>query len=324
MFNLSVFFRVFMKLCTFLKSQLESVRRVTRETLQKIMLALGPDYLDTLLGEMTSLLNKGFQVHVLVYTIHGVLNCLKEMYKPGDVNKVLLTVLQICKADLFGALSEEKEIAKIVRKVSEAKSTKSFNTFKLLAEYITECCFLDLIMPIKDVLVSTRSYKMVHRAQECLRHVALGLVDNQFVSVEALLQFAYGTASERIKELLDVAENTSRPAKQAQERVDCFILPKEPGRSGAKSQGKVSAQTNAHILVEFGLRLCHFMLKRDKLREVEYAAFVDPFVGVFKKCLNSQHVKVSFDWLGVSFFIVVLVFAAWYFDSSVFKLGDEI
>lgn len=88
-------YRVFMKMCTFLKSHLESVRRITRETLQKIMLALGPEYLRILLGVMTPLLNRGYQVHVLVYTIHGVLNCLKEMYKPGDINKILLTVLHV-------------------------------------------------------------------------------------------------------------------------------------------------------------------------------------------------------------------------------------
>lgn len=87
--------RVFMKLCTFLKSQLESVRRATRETLQKIMLALGPKYLHVLLSEMTPLLNRGFQVHVLVYTVHAVLNCLQEVYQPNDINGILLTVLHV-------------------------------------------------------------------------------------------------------------------------------------------------------------------------------------------------------------------------------------
>lgn len=87
--------RIFMKMCTFLQSQLESVRRVARETLQKIMLALGPDYLSLLLDEMTPLLARGFQVHVLVYTTHAVLSCLKEFYKPGHVDKVLLAVLEV-------------------------------------------------------------------------------------------------------------------------------------------------------------------------------------------------------------------------------------
>lgn len=209
-------------------------------------------------------------------------------------------------------MAEEKEVAKIVRKVSEAKSTKTFNTFKILAEYITETCLLDLIMPIKDVLLTTHSYKTVHKAQECLRHIALGLVDNQFVSTESLLKFAYGTASERISELLHVAgkPENEKNKKLQEQKVDCFILPKNPGRTGAKSHGKISARTNAHVLVEFGLRLCYFMLKRDKLRDVEYAAFVDPFVSVFKNCLNSQHVKVSYNYF-LRFACVLLCIFSW-------------
>lgn len=86
-----------MKLCTFLKSQLESVRRAARETFQKIMLAIGPHYLGTLLEEIVPLMTRGYQVHVLVYTVHSILTTLKEHYKPGDIDKVLLTVLDVRK-----------------------------------------------------------------------------------------------------------------------------------------------------------------------------------------------------------------------------------
>lgn len=92
-----ILFSVFLKICTFLKSHLESVRRVARETLQKIMLTLGPKYLKMLLGEIAPLMNRGFQVHVLVFTVHGVLNCLKGSYEPHDIDEVLLTVLNVSK-----------------------------------------------------------------------------------------------------------------------------------------------------------------------------------------------------------------------------------
>lgn len=57
---------IFMKLCSFLKSRLESVRRVTRQTLMKIMLSLGPDYLSYLITEMCGLLTRGFQVRLVL------------------------------------------------------------------------------------------------------------------------------------------------------------------------------------------------------------------------------------------------------------------
>lgn len=90
-----------MKLCTFLKSQLESVRRAARETLQKIMLTIGPKYFGVLLEEIIPLMTRGYQVHVLVYTIHSVLTTLKKLFEPGDIDNVLLTVLDVRKSTCF-------------------------------------------------------------------------------------------------------------------------------------------------------------------------------------------------------------------------------
>ncbi|GLV33838.1 uncharacterized protein CBL_11277 [Carabus blaptoides fortunei] len=289
---------VFMKLCTFLKSHLESVRRVTRETLQKIMTTLGPKYLGLLISEMSSLLSRGFQVHVLVFTIHAVLTTLKDMFQPMDVDKCLLTILEVCKADLFGAVADEKEVAKIVSKVSEAKSAKSYDTFQILAQYITDKCLMDLLLLLKDVLTHTHSFKMVNKVQECLRRIVLGLVDNTFIPIESLLVFAYGTASESIPQFI---ANTTKPQlsdveleKKSRQKEDCFIIPKpKVYRSGNRvNLVRVSLRTNAHLLVEFGLRLCFFILKREKLKDSDFLTYIDPFVSIFKNCLSSRHVKM--------------------------------
>lgn len=84
-----------MKLCTFLKSRMESVRRATRETLQKIMITLGPKYLHHLLKELNTLLTKGFQVHVLAYTVQAVLTALKPYFQKLDINNNLQSILSV-------------------------------------------------------------------------------------------------------------------------------------------------------------------------------------------------------------------------------------
>lgn len=86
---------VFMKLCTFLKSRLESVRRVTRETLQNIMVTLGTGYMAMLLNEMTALLTQGFQVHVLIYTIHAIFVSLSERFEKGHMDSCLPYILEV-------------------------------------------------------------------------------------------------------------------------------------------------------------------------------------------------------------------------------------
>lgn len=195
---------------------------------------------------------------------------------------------------MFGAIAEEKEVLKITSKTSEAKSTKTFDTFKLLAQFITESCLLDLLLPVKEVLAHSHSYKIIYRAQECLRHVAIGLTENAFLSVECLLKFAYGVASESIPQLTNVKSNDSSEKKEQSKlkKTDCFIIPENPGRAGAKTRAKLSVTSNSHHLVQFALRLCHFLLKHDKLKEVERVAYLDPFISIFKKCLLSRHVKV--------------------------------
>lgn len=86
---------VFMKLCTFLKSRLESVRRVTRETLQNIMVTLGTSYMSMLLNEMTSMLTQGFQVHVLIYTIHAIFVSLSKHFEKGHMDSCLPYILEV-------------------------------------------------------------------------------------------------------------------------------------------------------------------------------------------------------------------------------------
>ncbi|PNF32118.1 hypothetical protein B7P43_G02845 [Cryptotermes secundus] len=289
---------ILMKLCTFLKSRLESVRRITRETLQKIMLTLGPKYLGILLHEMSAMLTRGYQVHVLIYTIHAVLVSLKDLFQPNDIDCNLQNILELCKKDLFGAVAEEKEVNQITGKLQEARTTKSYDTFQILAQFVTEKCFLDLILPLREILAHSHSFKVIHKCSECLRRVVLGLADNTFVPVESLLVFMYGIASESIPELVsELKKEEITPAQKellARQRPDSFIIPQAPrNRSGFTVAARTSTRTNAHILVEFGLRLFHIILKREKLRTGDFRPFVDPMVPVLCDCFKAQHVKLT-------------------------------
>ncbi|XP_076286265.1 small subunit processome component 20 homolog [Lasioglossum baleicum] len=289
---------IFMKLCTFLKSRLESVRRITREVLQKIMVTLGPKYLHYLLREMNTLLTKGFQVHVLAYTVQSVLVSLKPYFQKLDINENLQSILSVCKVDLFGLTAEEKEVIGIVKNVSEAKSTKSFDIFHILAEYITESCLVDLILPLKEVLIRAHSHKTIQKVVECLRNVVLGLADNAFIPIEQMLIFLYGIVSESIPQLLPQKKEKEYTEKEAEvlarRKPDLYIIPRQPkNRMGVKAVSKTSKNTNVHIIMEFGLKLFHILLKRDKISGEAFAPFIDPFVPITSDCLKSQHVKLS-------------------------------
>ncbi|XP_012535697.1 small subunit processome component 20 homolog [Monomorium pharaonis] len=291
---------IFMKLCTFLKSRMESVRRATRETLQKIMITLGPKYLHHLLKELNTLLTKGFQVHVLAYTVQAVLVALKPYFQKFDINNNLQSILSVCKVDLFGLTAEEKEVAGIVKNVSEAKSTKSFDIFHILAEFITDSCLLDLILPLKEILMKTHSHKTIHKIVECFRNITLGLADNAYIPLEQMLIFLFGIISESIpglmpeKESKTLAEEERRGETKASIRQsNYFLIPSEPkNRMGIKATAKTTKHANVHVIIEFGLKLYHIFLKRDKVSGTEYKHYLEPFTSVLSDCLKSQHVKL--------------------------------
>ncbi len=68
---------------------------------------------------------------------------------------------------------------------------------------------------------------------------------------------------------------------------------------------KVCIRTNAHVIIEFGLKLLALMLKRDTLKASIYLSYLDPFVPMIIECLQSQHTEVSYS---QSFYKIILHF----------------
>lgn len=159
------------------------------------------------------------------------------------------------------------------------------------------------MMPLKDVLSRARSHKTVRKATECLRQLGLGLADNKFIDMKKMLTFLQGVASENIPQLMP--ENKKKKLKEAKggnkkksapyQRPDIFLIaPPTKNKMGIRTEAKSSKDTNDHVLVEFGMRLFHILLKRDKVNDPDCKPLLDPFVPVLRDCLKSQHVKVNY------------------------------
>ncbi|XP_049868874.1 small subunit processome component 20 homolog [Pectinophora gossypiella] len=291
---------IIIKLCSFLKSPLKRVRIMARDIVKKIMLTVGTQYMGILLEHLTLLLTRGFQVHVLVATIHTVLDALKSDFKPGELNDNLHCILDVCTNDLFGALSEEKEVEKLHYKTPEAKpSKKSYVTLMIVSQNITEKCLINLLLPFKEILQKHHSKKIVVKVQEALMHITSGLVTNKFIDIESLFVFLHGIASESIPELVLNAPRRELTEAQREKimraKPDCFIIPETPKRN-KESQAKnvkTSGKANAHVLVEFSLNILYVILKREKVPRMDCRAFVDPLVPLMVDALKSGHIKVT-------------------------------
>uniref|UniRef100_A0A663MTT8 UTP20 small subunit processome component n=1 Tax=Athene cunicularia TaxID=194338 RepID=A0A663MTT8_ATHCN len=272
---------ILLKVCTFLRNRFQEIRDIARNTLIKIMEVLGVQYLLYILKEMQSTLVHGYQLHVLTFTVNLILKGLTTRLSAGDLDPCLDILIEIFNQELFGNVAEEKEVKGIVSKVMEARKNKSYDSYEILGKFIGKGQVTKLILPLKEILESTTSLKIVRKVHEALRHIVAGLIFNSDMNAESLLLLSHG--------LIIPGCYPDDPRLQPE---SCLLLQPTPMRGGQKA--RVSSRTNMCILVDSGLRLLHMSLKRSKVNSSEEHALemLDPFVQLLIDCLKSMDVKV--------------------------------
>ncbi|KAJ7422794.1 Small subunit processome component 20 like protein [Pitangus sulphuratus] len=284
---------ILLKVCTFLRNRFQEIRDVARNTLTKIMEVLGVQYLLYILKEMQSALVHGYQLHVLTFTVNLLLKGLTTRLSAGDLDPCLDILIEIFNQELFGNVAEEKEVKGIVSKVMEARKNKSYDSYEILGKFIGRGQVTKLILPLKEILESTTSLKIVRKVHEALRHIMAGLIFNSDMNAESLLLLSHGLISENLPLLTEKAKKKVTPPPDPRLQPEsCLLLQPTPMRGGQKAP--VSSRTNTYILVDSGLRLLHMSLKRSKVNSSEEHALemLDPFVQLLIDCLKSMDVKV--------------------------------
>ncbi|XP_078664356.1 small subunit processome component 20 homolog isoform X2 [Branchiostoma floridae x Branchiostoma belcheri] len=286
---------VLLKVCSLLKSRSEDIRETSRSTLVKILTSLGPTFFPQILRDLRHCLTKGYQVHVLTYTTHALLKSMEDRLEPGGLDRCMDSLVEVLNEELFGKLAEEKEVEGITSKLKEAKSSKSSDSYEMLAKFVSKTSLARLVLPLKEVLESTQSLKTSRKVQDVLSKIVSGLMRNPGLSPDVLLIFSHGLVTESLPLITAQVKAKLSAAPPPDPRLrpeSCLILPPTPHRPGSKTH--VSTKTNKHVLVEFGLQLLHHCMKRGHLSagEVLHLQMLDPFVGQLYDCLKSKHVKI--------------------------------
>ena len=88
---------MFSKVCTFLKSRSDHVRETARDTIIRMMTCLGPTHLTTLLEAIEPILQRGFQVHVYIFTAHAILVKMVELgqLKTGSLDSAVPHLVEV-------------------------------------------------------------------------------------------------------------------------------------------------------------------------------------------------------------------------------------
>ncbi|TKC38178.1 hypothetical protein EI555_014739, partial [Monodon monoceros] len=284
---------ILLKVCALLKNRAQEIRDIARSTLAKIIEDLGVHYLQYILKELQTTLVRGYQVHVLTFTVYMLLQGLTNKLQVGNLDSCLDIMIEIFNHELFGAIAEEKEVKQILSKVMEARRSKSYESYEILGKFVGKDQVTKLILPLKEILQNTTSLKLARKVHETLRRIIAGLLVNQEMTAESILLLSYGLVSENLILLTEKEKNPAAPAPDPRlPPQSCLLLPPTPVRGGQKAV--VSKKTNMHIFIESGLRLLHLSLKTSKIKSSSehVLEMLDPFMSLLIDCLGSTDVKV--------------------------------
>ncbi|KAL0082208.1 armadillo-type protein [Phycomyces blakesleeanus] len=269
-------------MCQILRSRAQDVRDMTRETIVKINAFLGPSYFSFIIKELKTSLQRGYELHVLGFTVNVLINDMMPRLEVGQLDYCMGDIVSLLVSDIFGSIGQEKDSDEMTGKTMEARSNKSPATFELLAKIVRFKNVGILLMPLKDIMSETESLKILKKVDDILSRIATGLVNNPEFESQELLDFAHGLISENV-ETFKIKTKTKVSKTQKEKNFEVQMK-----RNVVETVDYYRA--NVHRFVYFGLSLLYTALRKSKsvFKTEEYKDQLDKFVDVIGNTLYSN------------------------------------
>ena len=174
--------------CHILKSRSQEARDTCRKTLNDIITILGPRFFSFVLKELKTALARGYQLHVLGYTVHSLLTHLPARY--GELDSCVRDIVDVLVGDVFGVTGVEKESDGYTTSMKEVKATKSYDSFEVLASITSIPSMKEFFRPLKTFLYEMGSVKDGRKMNEVLRRIQLGLLRSTCPDPSSILDFS--------------------------------------------------------------------------------------------------------------------------------------
>ncbi|OCK85173.1 HEAT repeat protein-like protein, partial [Lepidopterella palustris CBS 459.81] len=265
---------VLMDVCHILRSKSQDARDMTRKTLAEISSLIGPAYFGFVLKELRRALQRGYQLHVLSFTMHSILLELSSSptSKPGDLDYCLPSIVAIIMDDIFGVTGQEKDAEEYISKMKEVKKSTSFDSMEHVAKLTTLKHLVDLVRPTMMLLLERLDLKMVKKIDELLRRVGLGILHNAAVQDRDILVFCY----ELIKEVYKDSA-TVHTLKEEDDRTKRYLIKM---KSASKSSQRGGRTSHIYKMTRFALDILRSVLrKHESLQTPENIAGFMPIIG---------------------------------------------
>ena len=182
---------IILDIANILRSRVQESRDIARNTLAQIVTLLGASSVQFVVKELRNALTRGYQLHVLSYTVHAILVALAPTLEDGELDYCVADLIGVAIDDIFGAVGQEKDNQDYISTMKEVKGNKSFDTVELVAHSTSVTVLMKLIAPIQTILSGTLTTKQVRQVDEWLRRVGLGISRNPAARERDLLVFSY-------------------------------------------------------------------------------------------------------------------------------------
>ncbi|KAF2008500.1 hypothetical protein BU24DRAFT_468919 [Aaosphaeria arxii CBS 175.79] len=263
---------VLLDICQILKSRSQDARDMSRNTLSEIALLTGPSYLGFILKSLRGALQRGYQLHVLSFTLHHILVKLTDKLKPGDLDYCLPEIVDVIMDDIFGVTGQEKDAEEYISKMREVKSSKSYDSMDIVSRSATPSHLVDLIMPTKSLLCERITAKMVQKIDELLRRVGLGILQNPTVQDRDILIFCYELIQEVYKTNAAPVQVKSDDSKSQRYIINI--------KGAAKSGARGSTSSHIYKITRFSFDVLRTVLKKhSELQTPQNLAGFLPIIG---------------------------------------------
>jgi U3 small nucleolar RNA-associated protein 20 len=245
---------VLLDICYILKSRAQVSRDMSRNTLTEIATVMGPSYLGFILKALRTALQRGYQLHVLSFTMHHILVKLTDQLKPGDLDYCLGDIVDVVMDDTFGITGQEKDAEEYISQMKEVKSSKSFDSMDIVSRSATPASLIKLVIPIRSLLLEKLNARMVQKIDELLRRIGMGVLQNPTVNNRDILVFCY----ELIQEVYKASATTDKKSKIDPKNKRYLINM----RGAAKSGARLSTSSYIYKLTRFSLDILRTVLRK--------------------------------------------------------------
>ncbi|KAK9671440.1 hypothetical protein RND81_12G030400 [Saponaria officinalis] len=276
------------RIANFLKNRLESIRDEARSALAMCLKELGVEYIKFVVKILMATLKRGFELHVLGYTVNFILSKSLQNSVGGELDYCVDDLLNVASNDIFGEVAEQKEVDKIASKMKETRKQMSFETLKLIAQNVTfKTHHLKLLSPVTAHMQKHLTPKVKSKLETMLTHISHGVERNISVDQTDLFIFIYSLIDDWL------CEETRKREIAVADRSD-----KEKQQEGSsKTVMKCYTGTDSrcsYLIAVFALGMFHNRMRNIKLNrdKDQVLSMLDPFIKLLTSCLSCKYEEI--------------------------------